>query len=92
MKNLVVRSLSGIVYVALIIGAILSGESCFFALTLLLGLLAAVEFEHIVLTPVNSIWDWAIRILDTVTALAAITLPLFLELPDVIGDTCLGIV
>lgn len=92
MKNLVVRSLSGIVYVALIIGAILAGESCFFALTLLLGLLAAVEFEHIVLTPINSVWHWAVRILDTVTALAVITLPLFLELPEAIGDTCLGIV
>lgn len=92
MKNLVVRSLSGIVYVALIIGAILAGEAWFFALTLLFGLLAAVEFEHIVLTPVNSIWHWTVRILDTVTALAVITLPLFLELPHVIGDTCLGIV
>lgn len=92
MKNLVVRSLSGIVYVALIIGAILAGQAWFFALTLLLGLLAAVEFEHIILAPITGVWHWAVRILDAATALALITLPLFLHLPHAIGNTCLGLV
>lgn len=47
MKNLVTRSLSGIVYVALIVGAILCGNTWFSALTVIFVVLGIIEFQKI---------------------------------------------
>lgn len=47
MKNLVTRSLSGIVYVALIVGAILCGNTWFSALTVIFTILGIIEFQKI---------------------------------------------
>ena len=51
MNNLIVRALSGAVYVALIIGAIIGGYGWFAALTTIFALLAILEFEKIVNQP-----------------------------------------
>lgn len=45
MKNIVTRSLSGIVYVGLIVGALLAGANWFMALMALFALLAVREFQ-----------------------------------------------
>lgn len=47
MKNVLTRSLTGILYVAVIVGAILAGSWWFWALTIILGVLAVNEFNRI---------------------------------------------
>lgn len=47
MKNLIKRSLTGILYVAIVVGAILAGSWCFWALTILFGVLGINEFNRI---------------------------------------------
>lgn len=47
MKNVIVRSLSGIIYIALIVGAILGGWAWFYALIALFAALATFEFSNI---------------------------------------------
>lgn len=51
MNNVVVRSLSGIVYVALIVGAILCGDWAFYALTAVFAVLGMSEFDRMSHTP-----------------------------------------
>lgn len=48
MKNVITRSISGAVYVALIIAAIMSGRYGIIALTAVFALLAGVEYQHLV--------------------------------------------
>lgn len=47
MKNVVTRSLTGILYVAIIVGAVLAGSWWFWGLTTLFGLLGVNEFNRI---------------------------------------------
>ncbi len=47
MKNIVTRSISGIIYVALIICALLAGPDWFMALATLFALLAVLEFQKL---------------------------------------------
>lgn len=47
MKSLITRSITGIIYVALIVGAILGGPGWFYALALLLGVLGIAEFDRL---------------------------------------------
>lgn len=47
MKNVVTRSLTGILYVAIIVGAVLAGSWWFWGLTALFGLLGVNEFNRI---------------------------------------------
>lgn len=47
MKNVIVRSLSGIVYIALIVGALLAGGWWWYALTAVFGVFAVLEFQRI---------------------------------------------
>ncbi len=69
MKNLIVRSISGIIYVALIVGAIFAGFDYFGALMGLFALLGVVEFQRLV-TPADG--RTAVRtiahVLDALTA------------------------
>lgn len=48
MKNVIVRSVSGIVYIALIVGALLGGGWWFFALSALFVILATLEYQMLV--------------------------------------------
>ena len=48
MKNVVVRSISGAVYVALIVAAILCGKITFTILMLLFGILGLLEFQSMI--------------------------------------------
>lgn len=47
MKNVIKRTLSGAIYVALIVGAILAGNPFFLTLTLLLAVLASIELGKV---------------------------------------------
>ncbi|MDE6694057.1 MAG: phosphatidate cytidylyltransferase [Muribaculaceae bacterium] len=48
MNNVIVRALSGIVYIALIVGSILGGEVYFFLLTTLFSVIGMYEFSQMV--------------------------------------------
>ena len=77
MKNIVTRSLSGIVYIALIVGSILGGGNYFNALCVAFALLAVWEFQGIVLPGGRRPWLVAGRVADifaagVITALHAI--------------------
>lgn len=85
MKNIVTRSLSGIIYVALIVGTIFAGLSWFTALTALFVLLAMIEFRQIAMK--NS--STASFILDVVAALALCVLPVLFEI-NLSGTVVLG--
>ena len=47
MSNMLVRSLSGLVYIVIIVGAIMLGQAAFLGLTLLFAVLATIEFDHL---------------------------------------------
>lgn len=64
MKNVVVRSLSGIVYIALIVVAILAGGWWFFALAALLTTGATLEYQHLVSERQQQALPWSVRALD----------------------------
>lgn len=66
MKNVIIRSLSGLVYIAVIVGALLLGSPWMLALTLLLTLLAVDEFNRNVnhQDPLHP----SLRILDLMTS------------------------
>ncbi|MCH5220856.1 MAG: phosphatidate cytidylyltransferase [Muribaculaceae bacterium] len=77
MKKVVIRSISGIIYIALILAAIFLGDKWFTALTAVFAVLAMIEFENIVDNGVPQGWAaWLIRIIDTLFALSAIVFPL----------------
>lgn len=71
MKKLITRSLSGIVYVALIVGALLAGSGWFSILMALFSAIAVLEFQKLVLPPAEgSAVRVAIRAVDALTAAA----------------------
>ena len=70
MKNMLVRALSGSVYVAMIIGATLAGQNYFFALIVLFTVLGMVELQKLLNT--KSEIDILTRILDILAALSVI--------------------
>ena len=74
MKNLIARSLSGIVYVALIVGAILCGNTYFTILMAVFILLGMLEFQKIVMRGKSGA-NKAGRALDILGALGLCCLP-----------------
>lgn len=74
MKNLIARSLSGIVYVALIVGAILCGNTYFTILMAVFVLLGMLEFQKIVMHGKSGA-NKAGRALDILGALGLCCLP-----------------
>lgn len=87
MKNLVVRSLSGAVYVALIVACVILGNPWFATLMSVFCALAVVEFENIVAGTPRGFCQWVIRLLDLVTALT-ICNALYLLYADDIVMSC----
>lgn len=83
-KSLTTRSLSGIIYVALIVSCVVFGEFTMFCLAFLLGALATVEFFKI-----SHRDDWregrTTLIVDLLAVFALIVLPLGLPLLVFIG-------
>ncbi len=79
MKNIVTRSLSGIVYIALIVGSILGGGNYFNALCVAFALLAVWEFQGIVLPGGRRPWLVAGRVADICAAGVITALPAIFE-------------
>ena len=69
MKKILIRSFSGIVYVALIVGAVFGGPVCFAILMSLFALLGVNEFQNIVCGKPTSAIGWITRSVDIITAL-----------------------
>lgn len=68
MKNLIVRALSGAIYVAVIVGAVLAGGWWMVALLVLMGLAAIYEVQNMECVPGNT----AIKALAYLTALTPV--------------------
>lgn len=83
MKKLLVRSISGAVYVALIVGAIFLGYTWFAMLMSLFAVLAVIEFENILDggRPRGTA-AVAARVLDTLVALATVGFSLVAYMPS----------
>lgn len=79
MKNIVTRSLSGTVYIALIVGSILGGGNYFNALCVAFALLAVWEFQGIVLPGGRRPWLVAGRVADIFAAGVITALPAIFE-------------
>ena len=92
MKNVIVRSLTGIIYIGIIIGALLAGRTCMLALTLLFTLLAVDEFNRISdshkLNPGLRVFDLVTACLPSVLIYALLSPLLFL---NILLATILGI-
>ncbi len=71
MKNLITRALSGVVYVALIVAAVLAGGWWFTSLLLVLAVLAVLEFRKITTGPQTGTKQW-IAALDVAAAMAIV--------------------
>lgn len=82
MKNIVTRSLSGIVYIGLIIGAILLGDLWFVGLMMLFAALAVPEFEKIFIPKRENAAAWVALAADILGALAITSLSLFTVMPE----------
>lgn len=74
MKNLVVRALSGAVYVAAVVACVLLGGWCFTGLLLALTTLAVVEFRHLTMPPNPSAVERAVPLVMDVLGAASVTL------------------
>lgn len=71
MKNVITRSLSGIVYVALIVAAVTCGTQWYFALTVLLAAIGIIEFYNITGSLASSKITLPLDIVGAVIMLAA---------------------
>jgi len=78
MKNVITRSLTGILYVAVVVGAILSGSWWFWALTVLFGVLGINEFNRITNKNFVSNTTTLLDVLGAVLIISA-TAPPFLQ-------------
>lgn len=78
MKNVITRSLSGIVYIALIVGAILGGIGWLSGLAVLFAVFGVYEMRKLTSQPCNSLFDWSVYAVDLVAVAALIC---FLCLP-----------
>ena len=75
MHKLLLRSASGIIYVALIVGAIFGGAPWFSALLSLFAILAVIEFENILDHGKPQGWAaWTARVFDVLAAVALVNL------------------
>lgn len=81
MKNLVLRSISGIVYVALIVGALIGGLIWSTTLFSIFCVLAMLEFQRITMGHVSRGADIAARALDIIVALVMCNIVYILDMP-----------
>ena len=72
MNKLLVRTLSGIIYAGLIIGAIFAGKIWFLALLILFAVLAVIEFEKIIDNGARGIATTIRQVLDVLTAVSVV--------------------
>ena len=80
MKNAMVRSISGLVYIAVIVAAIFSGWKAFYGLTALMAILAMLEYTQLTAPAESNVsaMRYAALGLDTLGALALVAAPAML--------------
>lgn len=82
MNKVLVRAISGAIYVALIVGAILAGPQWFGALMALFAALGVIEFGKVCTGPAPAHWAATVaRILDVIAAIFLVVLPIVFTLP-----------
>ncbi len=69
MNNVIVRALSGAVYVALIVVCTMAGGWCFFGLTVLFAAIGLNEYQNLSAEREHARQPWTIRAIDMTTAL-----------------------
>lgn len=74
MKNVIIRSLSGLVYIALIVGAILGGICWLAGLATLFAAFGVYEMRKLTAQPCSSFFDWCVYGIDLVTVASLIWL------------------
>lgn len=74
MKNVIIRALSGIVYVALIVAGIFGGFNAYYGLALLLAVVATIELHKII--DANKVPSINL-IIDELIAISIITIPFY---------------
>lgn len=87
MKNIVTRSISGIIYVALIVGSILMGKLWFGALMAVFSIFAMIEFQRMNFNGTGRAVI-AGRVVDIIATVALVYLPLCF---DISFDLALGL-
>lgn len=92
MKNVLVRSLSGIVYVALIVLALVAGQNWSTALFSIFCVVAMLELQRITMGQVTNGNKVAARALDILVALSMCNVAYILDFPEIAGITCIGII
>ncbi len=93
MNSLLKRSLSGAVYVVLIVGCIALGNWWFVALTTLLAVLGIIEFENNLDGGCpQGISQWVSRILDVVVGVAVVNVGVIALFPSWLIHTMLGLI
>lgn len=100
MKNVIIRSISGIVYIALIVGSILGGWPWFFALMAVFAALATFEFSHAASRMTGrsqasaDLFPYSV-VLDAIAAMALSATPCFFcmkECPFLLWQMCILLV
>ncbi len=92
MKNVVTRSLSGIVYIAIIVGAILGSGWWFYALTGLLTISGTLEYQRLGSQKSGTETPLPIRSLDMIGALLIWAIVPSWSYPETIGIESLSII
>lgn len=92
MKNLITRSLSGIIYVALIVGALVAGTAWSATLFSCFCVVAMLEFQHITMGAPTSRYAEVMCAVDVVVALVLCNVAQVLALPDVLTVIYIAIV
>lgn len=77
MNKVIVRAISGIVYIALIVGAILGGQPWFGLLMTILGIMAAIEFATIDREDAPTAIERAAHVTDIIATAFIISIPLW---------------
>ncbi len=76
MKNVIVRSISGLIYITLIVVSLMAGQRCFTALCALFAVLGVIEFTKLFQRrPVGTL-----ALIDCLAAVALTTVPLGLDM------------
>lgn len=90
MKELVTRSISGIIYVAIIVGAILGGTYWFYALCLLLSVIGMLEFWQATSHNINDTpFSSRLRLLDIFASICVVSSASTLPYTDIICPTAI---
>lgn len=80
MKNVIIRAMSGTIYVGLIVAAILCGKATFISLTAIFSIIGCIEFHKLTGTKGNNpVMTGVITAVDTIGCVSVSTIPAWLS-------------